>query len=852
MSTLNEIIQRVDENKPNAFCTAQKVRWIAELDGRIALDVMLMDVSEAAQLNYTEADLHKKEPLISFPHDDIYVYWLEAKIDEQNGEYNKYQNAMELYNAYYESFVNWFLSKWQPAQGYGCDGLEPNPDAVSYYITAYGLAVKHGFTGTIEEWLASLKGDKGEKGDKGDKGDKGNKGDPGWVNVDETLSLEGYAADAKATGDATSKLKHHAGYSVVLKTESDNGAIRVVTVLNETEEPVQTIHLKRSMMGKPLFGGEELANALVSLSEATLDTGNKTVTFNGKNAQGDVYYEIPEEDREEGKQYTFILYGRNATTKGTSLNMRFKYTDGTYSGVFTADPGKVGYSVYVSSQNKTLHSIVGMYNASSNTILHYELCGLFEGVHTADEYKVLTATFEKGVTSGIYNWNTGLLTSGDYTEQLSPQEMTLLKGENEIFTNDGVNHVDQIYVPHVDCTLTKHGDAADAGEVGYRLGSSSQGYHAAYDITQGPGWYRAAIMIRSASGIVEMAMVQNKPAVGRFAQNLIFGFTGFAEIVSPNFDSNADYPRDRGARPHIFQIANHTYGEDFEIAAANDRAIRIDKVRISYPKIWTDQADENEEYRNPINIFLDFHVTGPDIDWEDNLIDPRFELNMTAHTQNHRCVPITSELPCRIDGDENVLGEFGEVACDTYEFELVDNHGFYVEEASVFEQLTALKKLWADEDADINFGHSVIRGVAPGEEDGDAVNYAQMRDYVSKNVGGGTGGGGASADEVIEELGKTRIPYMAVEDAEVKRAEVKCVLLTDVGGEGINVEHAGQNVLSLHETADGNNVILRGIAAAEQDTDAVNKAQLDAAVVDIESALDRIIEIQNYLIGGEA
>ena len=31
-----------------------------------------------------------------------------------------------------------------------------------YYLTAYGIAVKHGFTGTEEEWLESLKGEKGE------------------------------------------------------------------------------------------------------------------------------------------------------------------------------------------------------------------------------------------------------------------------------------------------------------------------------------------------------------------------------------------------------------------------------------------------------------------------------------------------------------------------------------------------------------------------------------------------------------------------------------------------------------------------------------------------------------------
>ena len=30
-----------------------------------------------------------------------------------------------------------------------------------YYLTAYGIAVKHGFYGTEEEWLESLKGEKG-------------------------------------------------------------------------------------------------------------------------------------------------------------------------------------------------------------------------------------------------------------------------------------------------------------------------------------------------------------------------------------------------------------------------------------------------------------------------------------------------------------------------------------------------------------------------------------------------------------------------------------------------------------------------------------------------------------------
>ena len=37
--------------------------------------------------------------------------------------------------------------------------------------SAYEIALIHGFKGTEEEWLASLKGEKGDKGDKGDKGE---------------------------------------------------------------------------------------------------------------------------------------------------------------------------------------------------------------------------------------------------------------------------------------------------------------------------------------------------------------------------------------------------------------------------------------------------------------------------------------------------------------------------------------------------------------------------------------------------------------------------------------------------------------------------------------------------------
>lgn len=56
--------------------------------------------------------------------------------------------------------------------------------------SAYQIAVDHGFVGTEEEWLASLKGAKGDTGAQGPKGDTGAKGDKGDTGADGKSAYE--------------------------------------------------------------------------------------------------------------------------------------------------------------------------------------------------------------------------------------------------------------------------------------------------------------------------------------------------------------------------------------------------------------------------------------------------------------------------------------------------------------------------------------------------------------------------------------------------------------------------------------------------------------------------------------
>lgn len=63
----------------------------------------------------------------------------------------------------------------------GKDGEPGEPGAPG--ATAYELAVSNGFSGSRDEWLASLEGSVGPEGPQGDKGDKGDKGDTGGQGV---------------------------------------------------------------------------------------------------------------------------------------------------------------------------------------------------------------------------------------------------------------------------------------------------------------------------------------------------------------------------------------------------------------------------------------------------------------------------------------------------------------------------------------------------------------------------------------------------------------------------------------------------------------------------------------------
>ena len=152
--TINQVIKAVDGIKPHSFSNDVLTMWLNEIEGMAQTDVMLIGIEELTTYTY---DINKDTVLLVHPpHDKVYVYYLCAMIDFANNDYDRYENTMTLFNKFWGDYVRWYAMTYDPANGKAVER--------GYYLSAYSIAVSHGYKGTEDEWLNSLKGDKGEQG----------------------------------------------------------------------------------------------------------------------------------------------------------------------------------------------------------------------------------------------------------------------------------------------------------------------------------------------------------------------------------------------------------------------------------------------------------------------------------------------------------------------------------------------------------------------------------------------------------------------------------------------------------------------------------------------------------------
>lgn len=151
--TVAELFEYVDVILENPFPDNIKRRWLNQIEAEIQVDVLLL--APDGIVKYGEED-KGAELIAPAPYDELYCEYLFWRICLAQNENELADNYAATFNRLYNEYVRFVCETINP----GCGMAE----RVRYYLTAYQIAVKHGYAGTEAEWVDSLKGPEGKPG----------------------------------------------------------------------------------------------------------------------------------------------------------------------------------------------------------------------------------------------------------------------------------------------------------------------------------------------------------------------------------------------------------------------------------------------------------------------------------------------------------------------------------------------------------------------------------------------------------------------------------------------------------------------------------------------------------------
>lgn len=106
--TVNDALKTVDTLKPNQFSEEDKIKWLNELDSQIKAEIIdIRDGAEQVSFNGYGEDM-EATLLASGPHEVLYLYWLQSRMDYYNRESMAYNNSIAQFEAEYDKFRNWY------------------------------------------------------------------------------------------------------------------------------------------------------------------------------------------------------------------------------------------------------------------------------------------------------------------------------------------------------------------------------------------------------------------------------------------------------------------------------------------------------------------------------------------------------------------------------------------------------------------------------------------------------------------------------------------------------------------------------------------------------------------------
>ena len=212
------------------------LQFLNECEGKLQTE--FLHIADVDCQRYTEDDM-EMDLIVGPPHDKLYYAYLCAMIDFTNGEYAKYNNSIIVANAFMAEWAAWFNRTHER------DGRQ----YLGVFLSAYGIAVKHGYAGTEEEWLESLRGPEGPQGIQGKPGPQG---EPGTVSFDELTEEQLAMLKGPEGKQGIPGIDGQDGIGIQsveqTTTSTEDGGTNVVTV-TKTDGATSTFYVRNGSRG---------------------------------------------------------------------------------------------------------------------------------------------------------------------------------------------------------------------------------------------------------------------------------------------------------------------------------------------------------------------------------------------------------------------------------------------------------------------------------------------------------------------------------------------------------------------------------------------------------------------------
>ena len=107
--TLSEIIARYDSERKNTESKSIKERWVEELERIVLDDVILTHENEIENPDeYFDDWGDNKELFIPMQYADVYINYIEMKMQLKLNQIGKYNSASTLFNNAYITYQQWY------------------------------------------------------------------------------------------------------------------------------------------------------------------------------------------------------------------------------------------------------------------------------------------------------------------------------------------------------------------------------------------------------------------------------------------------------------------------------------------------------------------------------------------------------------------------------------------------------------------------------------------------------------------------------------------------------------------------------------------------------------------------